>query len=541
MKLYHLLKKDFKLFVRDKKTVALIILTPIIIMSILTVMFGQTGAGESITGISLGVCNLDQQQHREIYDLPMFTTTTIRGKNCENKAQELVQDGELRGAIVIPQGFASDIEQGTGAELRLYVDGAKSQTAIVTTDSFKALTHDINQEIGTAFIEQAWIQLSELNTNLKQVVTQLLTAQQTADELEETLNNYTSQLNTINFKDIKDDLNEINTVSTNTTTELIDELLINAMGAHALLCTTPEPGCAQLQNIITDLQTLQNIIATQEATTESLQAVLDEINEVEEFQDNTLKELNKLQRQVQDYKNQTDTTVIELEQTTQTLDEYTARDPATIINPVTLLTEKFYSEKRYVENLSPGLIAILLLFITLLISSADLIIEKKTGTLTRNLLSPTTLTTILTQKMIYLTTLGIIQFMLMLMILAFFSITIPLTIPLAIVAILTIIMFTSLGLFIGSLASSENTALLTCLVASIPMMFLCGVFFPFEVMPPLIQTIAQHLPLTLSVANLEKIIIYHTAIDSTKLFEAILISAALLYLTHRQVKKKIKN
>ncbi len=70
------------------------------------------------------------------------------------------------------------------------------------------------------------------------------------------------------------------------------------------------------------------------------------------------------------------------------------------------------------------------------------------------------------------------------------------------------------------------------------MMFLAGVFFPFEVMPEFIQVIGQHLPLTLGVINLEKIITYRTAIDLFPLLESLAIGFILLGIAHNQIKKK---
>src|SRR3989338_149427 len=101
MKLYNMLKKDVTLFTRERKTLAITILTPILILSILAIIFSNTGAAESITGIKLGICNLDNQPLKEIEKLPMFKIRQLHTKNCEKEVQEQVKEGKLRGAIII--------------------------------------------------------------------------------------------------------------------------------------------------------------------------------------------------------------------------------------------------------------------------------------------------------------------------------------------------------------------------------------------------------------------------------------------------------
>ena len=567
MKLYDIVKKDSILFVRDTKTLAITILTPILILSILAMIFSNTGAAESITGITLGFCNLDDQPHKEIEKLPMFEIRQLHTKNCEKEVQEQVKEGKLRGAIIIPANFTKDIQEGRGAQLQLYVDAAKSQTAIVTRDSFKALTQDLNEQIGTAFIEQAWVQLRELNKKLKIVVTELEQAQNIANQLETSITSYTQEIEALNSNQTEAQLEEVSvllenyvladnsTINLNATINVLHEAVNNAQGAYTLLCSTPEPGCAQLQTILIQLQALQTEVVAQQQAVELLvasqqqalqtftqadnkiQIIQEQVQNITALQNNSLQQLQELLTQIRAYKTQSEQTIKELQETTRILDVYTAREPISILHPVNLQEHAYYGQRRYVENLTPGIIGVLLLFITLLVSSANIIQEQKSGTLTRNLMSPTRLVTILAAKLIYFLLLTALQLVLMIITLLFFGIYITLSPALLFVLFITAISFSSVGICIASFAKTEETALLTSLVLSIPMMFLAGVFFPFEVMPKFIQIIGQHLPLTLSIINVEQILTYQTVITLQPILESSLLSILLLIIAYYNLKR----
>src|SRR5450759_2908618 len=73
--------------------------------------------------------------------------------------------------------------------------------------------------------------------------------------------------------------------------------------------------------------------------------------------------------------------------------------------------------------------------------------------------------------------------------------------------------FIGIGMAIATFAESENTAMLTSLVLSIPMLFLCGVFFPFEIMPKLMVKIGSALPITMGIRALDSVLIYREGFD----------------------------
>jgi ABC-type multidrug transport system permease subunit len=195
-KLDTMLLNDIKLFLRDRKSLVLVVLTPFLILSILINIYSFSGVAETIKGVELGVCDKDNSG----FDLKsdIFKPTVHTG-NCDSEVADKVSRGEYRGAVIIPDDFQQDIRDGKGTEIKLFIDNSKSTTAVVVSNAVKAYVSDLNERIGTEFILEAWKQLKELNENLRFLVKTLEKARPAAVELQQRLNTLNAQIGTIDF------------------------------------------------------------------------------------------------------------------------------------------------------------------------------------------------------------------------------------------------------------------------------------------------------------------------------------------------------
>lgn len=71
-----------------------------------------------------------------------------------------------------------------------------------------------------------------------------------------------------------------------------------------------------------------------------------------------------------------------------------------------------------------------------------------------------------------------------------------------------VFMFTSLGILAGAVSRSEESASVIGNIITFPMMFLSGTFFPIEIMPSWLQTVAHVLPLYYIIDGLNSVTIY---------------------------------
>ncbi|MBI2148074.1 ABC transporter permease [Candidatus Woesearchaeota archaeon] len=549
MKIEKLVKKDLKLFSRDTKTLTLIIIAPVIILVILGNVFGQTTSAKSLAGLKLGLCNLDEE-YKEI-SIPLFTIEDL-GKECQEKAEDLVNEGKIRASLFIPKNFTKNIREGYGSEIILYVDNSKTQTAVMASESIKALVQKLNEDIGTDFIRGAWDKLSDLNKKLKFVVKEAeYTKNQTID-IQEKVANLQNNLKNISTEgiekqviEINKSLGELSNTQINITPE-INNITKSLKEIHNTNCqgNISQDQCLTINSTINKLDIINENIADKE---NKINLVLKKIDstqlnatavKINETKTTINKELKNINETFFNYTNNLIEIVDELNATTQLLDTYTSRDPKNIVRAVTLNEEKVFGERTYFEFLAPGIILVLLLFTIILVSSSNIVNERKTGTLARTLLSPTSIPTFLLSKIIFFTIICFIEIIVMIIVTRLFGVKIPINLQIILIFLVSSINFIVIGLILGSLSNSENAALLSSLVIALPMFFLSNLFFPFEIMPKFMKSVGSNLPLTLSINNIDKIITYSTSIELSEVLKLIIIFIVLSILTHLIIKRK---
>jgi len=284
-----------------------------------------------------------------------------------------------------------------------------------------------------------------------------------------------------------------------------------------------------------EIERIKTIVQNSSNTSELL---YEQIAHVEDIKNNLTRDIKQMGETATNFTNQIVVLTDELNETTQILDVYTSKDPINIIRPVTLDRKPTHGNKSYFEFLSPGLIALVLMFILLFISSASIVSERNKGTMARNFLAPIPIPLFIIEKIIYLLILAVIQLTLMTLLCIVLGVSITISLGLLGVMLIMALSFITLGLFIGAVSKTENTALLTSLVLGIPMLFLSGLFFPFEIMPGFIEAIGRNLPMTLSTINLERLITYNTFIDYNAIFKLIVTSVVLFALAYLFIKLK---
>lgn len=167
--------------------------------------------------------------------------------------------------------------------------------------------------------------------------------------------------------------------------------------------------------------------------------------------------------------------------------------PLVIVEGEDIVPEDF----QYIDYFLPGILGITILTNPLFAMSSITTEYENRGFLKLLATTPITKAEWLFSKILWYIFLIIVSFGVMLVagVLAFGA---KLTItPMAIVIIMVgVLLFTSLGLFLGSLAKDTATSAAIANAIGFPMMFLSGSFFPLESMPDFLQTIAMAMPLT---------------------------------------------
>jgi ABC-2 type transport system permease protein len=166
-------------------------------------------------------------------------------------------------------------------------------------------------------------------------------------------------------------------------------------------------------------------------------------------------------------------------------------------------------QTKYIDFLIPGLIGFAIL-ISPMFSLVNISSEyKKTKIFKQLSLTPLTKIEWLVSKVMWYITLGSFSFLLMVAVGIFlYGAHITLTVWLIPFLVLGPLLFAALGMLVGTVTKNPETAGVIGNVVTFPMMFLSGTFFPINIMPQYLQTIAHVLPLFYIIEGLNNVMVY---------------------------------
>jgi ABC-2 type transport system permease protein len=166
-------------------------------------------------------------------------------------------------------------------------------------------------------------------------------------------------------------------------------------------------------------------------------------------------------------------------------------------------------QTKYIDFLVPGLIGFAIL-ISPMFSMVNISSEyKKTKIFKQLSLTPLTKIEWLISKVMWYIVLGTFSFLLMVGVGIFlYGAHITLTVWLIPFLILGPLLFCALGMLVGTVTKNPETAGVIGNIVTFPMMFLSGTFFPINIMPQYLQSIAHVLPLFYIIEGLNNVMVY---------------------------------
>jgi ABC-2 type transport system permease protein len=165
---------------------------------------------------------------------------------------------------------------------------------------------------------------------------------------------------------------------------------------------------------------------------------------------------------------------------------------------------------KYIDFLIPGLVSFSILT-SPMFSMVNIAAEYKKDKIFRQLsLTPLTKGEWLTSKVLWYVILSVASFALMTLFgIELFGAKVTFSVWIIPFLILGPIFFVALGMLVGTITKSQESAGVIGNIITFPMMFLSGTFFPISIMPTYLQNIAHVLPLFYVVEGLSNVMIYN--------------------------------
>jgi ABC-2 type transport system permease protein len=141
----HVAIKEIRQILRDRRSLALVLVMPIV----LTFLFGKAMETGEMKQIPSVILNLDRSPESNVIATAFSThdEVWIQGEvQTREEAQQLLAQGKVKAAIIIPNGFMKRIEAGEDAQIELLLDGTDNNSAPIVEGVAQQVIRRYNAE-----------------------------------------------------------------------------------------------------------------------------------------------------------------------------------------------------------------------------------------------------------------------------------------------------------------------------------------------------------------------------------------------------------
>jgi ABC-type multidrug transport system permease subunit len=189
-------------------------------------------------------------------------------------------------------------------------------------------------------------------------------------------------------------------------------------------------------------------------------------------------------------------------------------DPEAIVQPVRTSIIPVVAEKSYLNYLFPSLMALVMMFTALLIAPTIVLFERNSPAYFRNFMTPAKGWVFVASIFVSVALLLLVQLAVILAVAAIFFTQMLNSLAIGLVVVL---LFASICIFIGMIVGyvfpSEETAMLASIALGTVMLFLSGIVIPVESMPGFMMKLSSMNPLALGSSLLRRSLLFNAPLS----------------------------
>jgi len=172
--------------------------------------------------------------------------------------------------------------------------------------------------------------------------------------------------------------------------------------------------------------------------------------------------------------------------------------PSSFNPPLDVRTQVWYNPDLIAAYFNvPGVIGMILYFITTLLTASSIVRERERGTIEQLIVTPIRSWELVVGKILPYSILALID-MTEILVIGHWWFKVPIRGDLGLIFALSGLFLLSslgIGLFASTIANTQQEAFITVMVTMLPSLFLSGFFFPIEAMPKFLQYVSAIVPL----------------------------------------------
>ena len=581
------IEKDAKQFLRESRTLVLLVVVPLLILLTMGSIF--SGDSTLVGKTAIGICDLDQSNASVFFVNGIMNSTEIigygKGADCRSNMELDVRTGKLAAGLVIPEGFGAGMEQGSTQNISILLDNSRFQVYPSIESAVQANIQSTNQQIGSQFILTVWGRLDAANAKLGGVYSDINDTRNRTARMKSDLKKTSDSLNSLDIQSVRDEVQLANSTIAQTMVSLdtaesnltkiesdfagyqatlkqtegdlvgIDNTLANITGyigtaKGGMNCTNVlfYASCTSLDTLNASVDSAHQSVGQRLGKVRDAETGLAAANlTIQEFKANiavakagandSKKSIENMQAfvdalelnrnaslqtlsEVDNSLNELDAKTYDLEKiitdSRSQISSITSRSPQFIISPMIAAPDYLFGKRPFFEFMLPSILPLILMFVSLFLASTSLVKEKYGGTLARVYTSQVNRFEYAIIKVLSLSFVLIPEAILLALIASVFYHAFPVAdlytwFYVLQALVLLVLAFVSLGMVIAIYSESEATAFLACLVIGLPLLFMSGLLFPLEFMPPMVATFGLASPLTQAVISMQSTLLYHSS------------------------------
>ena len=524
---FKIIDKNFKLLVRSKGSALIVILGPLLVIFLVGVAFDNSNT----YSLNIGTYSDSYNELTDSFVNKLVESEfNVRKVDTQELCIEEIKRGYLHTCIVFPPDL--DIESGDQNEVAFYVDHSKVNLVYMIMDTLTSRLSERSEEISKELTSVLVEKIDETKTALAANQDKVNAVKSSTNTMSSDANAIQSNLDSMDLgfgTDITN-LNVLFSDNINHSALLKNAIIDRINNSKSLLSSIKgDANSIEDDDLKNDIRTqandiishLNNISGTLEddhnVTVGNLGGVLTQLSSIQSklsaaasAKDTSVQKINSIKSSVSQSISDINIVSKMFSDLQGSISGIKVTNAENIVSPIKTKIEPVTSEKTHLNYMFPSLIVLVAMFVGILLSTILIMMEKKSPAYFRNFITPTRQGTFILATFLTSFILVMVQVVVILIISAlFFDMNIMNGLGNLILVLITISsLFIAIGMTIGYLFKSEETATLAAISAGSIFLFLSDIILPLESMPAYILDIARYNPFVLSEALLRKVLLF---------------------------------
>lgn len=565
---FKIISKNFKLLTRSKASSLIVIFGPLLLIFLVGIAFDTTNT----YNINIGFYS---QQFNDVTDdfIEKLNDNNFKVHKYESEGEcvQHIKSGKIHTCIVFPPNM--EFKTGVTNEITFHIDYSKINLVWMILDTISAqlsaTKSKISEELTNVILSKLHDTQEKLNTKKAALTDLKAKTSEVRDsiiKIKEDLEKLDLSVNKQDFKiteltegndeikagvyslqndtekridDITTDLNTIrNKVSgmgnTSETINIKADVIEGNLGGinykvNKTINVTDENWNKMDSSIMTLEDTVVRVMANLDTAVRTRSVSTSSLNNMNVILDEAINALNAVEL-----------TFDEINSEIRSIQVTSAED---IVNPLITNIKPVSQESTQLNYLFPSLMVLVIMFISILLSTTIIMMEKHSPAHFRNFIAPIKDITFVLGTYMTSMVLVIAQLIIILIVSSiFFKTQIISNLPvIAGILLVATSLFTLIGMIAGYLFDSEETATLAAISLGTIFLLLSSTILPLESMPEYVGEIAQYNPFVISTDMLRRAILFAPPLETFKEGALLLISyTAVLFLITWVLQKNYK-